>query len=249
MPFHLAAYRNAALANVANTDISAVTDDILAIANNHFLPQQDYDMIFAYAGSATLSRARINSPTNRQITVPFIRPINQAVIPANNYNFADYTDRPFRVKALEELAVEATSAVAMTEVFFALVALQTNFQPVPQGNVFTMRGTSVTAATSGAWSTLAVTWADNLPQYQYIVTGLEVQSTNAVAARIIFEQQVERPGTISITSLANRQPYGVYKGSLGVFGRFVTTRMPIIQVLCNGADAAHEIYMEIMRVG
>ena len=113
MPFHMSAYASTTLSTTANTDIAAVQDDILAISNNHFLPQKDYDLVFAYAQSATLNRVRLVSPTNRQVTLPFLRPVNAGATPATDPNVADYRSTPFGIQALEELALEATSDIAM----------------------------------------------------------------------------------------------------------------------------------------
>lgn len=248
MSFHLSAY-SVLVGTTANTDAPALTDDILAISNSHFLPQRDYDIWWAFASSATADRARIVSPTNRQITLPFIRPISAATLPPNDPNLQNFLANPFRVSALEELAVEATSNIAMgTERFYALLAFGTGFEPVPRGQQFKMRGTSTTAAVASAWTTLTVTWADILPAGTYICLGLEVQATNSVAARIIFENQVERPGSIGIGATGSRQHKIFEEQKCGVWGRFRTTRMPIVQVLNNATDASHTLYLDLMRV-
>lgn len=246
--FHLAAY-SALIDNTANTDVAALNDQILSVSNGHFLPQRDYSLIFAAVMAATLNRVRIVSPTNRQITLPIIRPIMTAVLPATAPNMADYRKNPFRIRGLEELALEATSGVAMgTERFTALVGLATSMETSPQGDIFTLRGTSTTAAVANAWTDLAITWADTLPAGNYAVVGLEVQSTNAQGARLIFENQTERPGSISITGLGNRTHLMFYKGELGRWGSFRSTRMPTVQVLANAADATHVIHLDIVRI-
>lgn len=246
--FHLCAY-SLALGTVANTDVPAVSDDILAISNSHFLPQRDYDLTFAAAMAATLNRARIVSPTNRQITLPFIRPIIAAALPPAVPNVADYTRNPFRIRGLEELAIEATSDIAMgTERCNVLVGLSSGFEPPPRGDVFTLRGTSTTAAVANAWTTLVTTWADILPAGTYACLGLEAIATNQVAARVIFENQVERPGCLGHATVGLKPWLKFQKGELGVWGRFKSTRMPIVQVLNNSTDAVHTVYMDLVRI-
>lgn len=246
--FHLSAYTEL-LGTTANTDIDALADQIMVIQNNHFLPQRDYNLIFAWAASATLNRARIVSPTARNVTLPFIRPINVAALPATDPNVADYSSNPFRVRGLEELAIEATSDIAMgTERFTALIGLETERVPVPRGDIYTIRGTSTTAATANAWSDITVTWADLLSQGEYAVIGMETQSTNGQASRLIFEDQTMRPGSISVSALANRTHKLFYKGALGVWGYMRSYRFPNVQVLANAADASHTVYMDLVRV-
>ena len=244
---HICAFTES-IAALTNEDIGALTDDVLAISNGHFLPQVDYDLLFAAALGPNMDRMRIVSPTNRQVTLPFIRPINVAALPAADPNVADYREAPFRIHALEELAVEATTNAAGPSRITGLLGLGGQVDPIPRGDVFTFRGTSTTAAVANAWTTLVVTFADILPAGNYVVIGGEVFSTNGIAWRAIYENQLWRPGGVSVNLLASRTHSMFYKGGLGVWGRFRSTRLPIIQVLANAADAVHEVYLDIIRV-
>lgn len=247
--FHLAAY-TALLGTTVDTDISPLTDSVLLIQNGHFVLQNDMYLFAAYAGSATLTRTRIILPSFRVVTTPWIRPISQATIPPNSPNLADYTGRPLRIKALEELQISATSAIAMgTERFTALLALGDTITAVPQGDTFTLRGTSTTAAVANAWSQLTMAWQDTLPQGTYTIVGLGHESTNAIACRLIVNGQPWRPGSLSFNSFANRQNDLWLKGGMGAWGQFRSVAMPIPEVLCNAADAVHEVYLDFIRSG
>lgn len=248
MSFHLAAY-SASVANTGNVDMAAIADQMLTIQNGHFLPQEDMNLLFAYAGSLTMQRTRIVSPTNRQITLPFIRPFNLALLPTNNPNVAWYAENPFRVKGLEELAVEVSQGGAGAEVATVLLGLQKNFESVPRGDEFTMRGTGTTTAVANAWTNCTVTWADALPQGNYVCTGFEAIGTTMKAARLIFENQWDRPGCIGTAVAGNRQFWRFYTPELGAYGRFRSTRMPNVEILCNAADTAQEFYLSFVRVG
>lgn len=246
--FHLSAYTLAALGNTADTDIPALTDDVLLIQNSHFVPANNLNIVAAQVMSATLNRVKLVQPTLRQITTPFIRPIVRGAIPVDLAGVADYRQNPLVAYGQEELAMQATSGVAMTERFYGLVWLCPRWEiPAPRAP-FLLRGTSTTAATTGAWTTLTTTWQDTPRSGNYQVTGLLVQSTNAVASRLIFEDQVWRPGAPSITAINNQASYYFLYGNMGVYGRFNAYRPPVVQVLANGADATHEIYLEISRI-
>src|SRR5512146_325488 len=78
--FHISAFF-ASLAAQTNGNLAALSDDIIPVSNNHLLPYRDYQLIKAYAGSATMTRARLNSGTIRQVNPTYIRPINGAVLP------------------------------------------------------------------------------------------------------------------------------------------------------------------------
>jgi hypothetical protein len=245
--FNLCAYYGN-LANVANTDTPSVVDDILAISNNHFLPQQDLDIIFAAAIGGLLDRQRIVSPTNRQITLPFIRPVHAAATFPTNPQVADYRDNPFRIRGLEELAVESTNTGAGPTDTWSLLALQTTFEPVPRGNIFTLRGTSTTATVADVWTTAAFAWADILPDGTYALVGGYLTGATEIAFRCILENQTWRPGGLAGTAAGNAAWPGQMKGGCGVWGRFKPTRMPIIQILNTAAVAAHTCYLDLVRV-
>lgn len=249
MSWHTAAYTTL-LGTTANTDIPALSDDVLTIFNNHFLLRKSYQLMMVWAASATLSRVRFDSPTMRFFGNPYIRPINVATLPANNPNALQIYTKPIILPQAEEIAIQATSAIAMgTERFTAVLMLGANIEAPPAGNVYWVRATSTTAATVNAWTTLTYTLETGLPTGNYAMVHSEVQSTNAFAHRWIFDEQIERPGFLSTTALGNRQPDDFYQLRYGVMGRFMNTSLPRLQVLANVADAAHEIYMGLIPLG
>lgn len=246
--YHLAAY-TASIGNTADTDVTALADDILTIQNSHFVLTQPMGLIAAMAMSATLSRAKLASPTMRQVASPFIRPITVAAIPAANPNMWLVDDNPFRLVPYEEIQCQATSGVAMTERFTALIWLQDVMTPIPSGNMIPLRLTSTTAAVANTWTTVTATFADTIPTGRYAMIESECQSTNAQAHRWIISNQYWRPGMPSMAALGSRLPYSITKGQWGVMGYFNSNDLPRLQVLCNGADAAHEAYLHVVRVG
>lgn len=247
MPYHLAAYTEAIDAT-ANNDVAALNDGIMAIANGHFLPQFNYQLLFAYAGSVTLDRARLNSPSYRQITLPFIIPVNVAALPATPPRLADYRQYPFHVRGLEELAMEATAGPVGTERFNGLIGLSDGMSPTPPGNVFTLRGTGTTAVVANTWTQVPITWADALEEGRYACVGLSAISTTAIAARLTFENQFLRPGCVGQATVADFNHEVFRKGRLGEWGRFRSTRMPLVEWLANAADAVETVYMDLIKV-
>lgn len=252
MPYHVAAYFES-IDNTADTDINALGDGVLSIRSNQFVFPDKTQLLWAAAMSATLSRARLSQATFNVITRPYIRPIEQAAVPGDNPHFADYHSEPFEINPDEQLAIEATSGIAMgSENFTALIGIARGpLQPIPSGPIWTLRGTATTTLTANAWSDLTVTWNNQLPGRNFAVVGLQVQSTGCQAARLSFPEsgQVWRPGCIGMTSLANEVPSLFRKGNLGfVWGTFNGFAMPNVQVLSNSADTSEEIYMDIMPI-
>ena len=246
---HLLAFEEA-VGTVADTDLDAITDDIVTIQNSHFFPSQDLKLVWAFACGATIDRAKIVTPMLRQITPPFIRPVNLGAAPISQQDVADYSEYPFQLRRNEEIAVELTSAIAMgTEQSFALLGVTQGLMPVPQGDIFTIRGTSTTAGVANTWVTTAMTWADTLPEGRYAVVGLDVVGAVEIAARLIFEEQTWRPGCVGNVLVSNQAPSIFRKGRLGVWGQFNNYAFPQVQILNTTTTAVHTAYMDLIRVG
>lgn len=247
--FHLGAYTEL-IDNTANTDVDALSDDVFAITNVHFLMPRDLLMFLAYAASATLTRARWSTPSINNISPIFIRPINVGALPTDDPNLADYRYNPVRLRAQEELKLEATSGVAMgTERFTGLFWLGDSITQAPPGDVYTLRATATTAAVANSWTTISLTWDNQLPAGSYAVIGGEYQATNALAFRCIFDDQWMRPGALGLTALGRRTAKPFYDGGMGLWGRFRTISLPRVQVLNNSTDGAHTLYLQCVRTG
>jgi hypothetical protein len=246
--FHLLAnYIN--IGTTTDTDITPVTDNVILIQNSHFVFQSDMSLLLATLMEATPSRARIVTPSLRIPSTPWIRPLLGAATPPNNPHLADYRYNPLTIRALEEFEWLATSGLTMgNEHATALSWVGDGITPAPAGRITTLRGTSTTAASANAWTSVTVTWQDTLPSGVYAIVGLQHQSANAQACRLIINGQQWRPGALSVTSLANSSHPAFLKGGLGQWGTFRSVAMPIPEVLCNAADAAHEIYLEFVQI-
>ena len=238
-----------AAGNTANTNQPPVQDGIMVIQNSHFLPQRDMYLLYGYHSGVTEQRARITTPKTRQISPIFIRPINAALLPATLTRPADYRSNPFRLAALEEIAVESTnSAVGPNNSFTVLGLSPGPSNPPASGDVYTMRGTGTGTAGAAAWTQIVMTWADTLPAGRYQCVGLNASSATMIAARLIFDQQAWRPGCIGGVDETTIQDQMFRFGGLGVWGEFNAYAMPNVEVLCNAADAAYIVYLDLIRI-
>lgn len=241
--YHICAYSATGAQNV-ETDLAPVPDTVLPVFNAHFFPQDPLQLLFAAAMSTNISRARIQTPTLNQITTPFIRGVMSGLVPTTPGQVANYVQNPLPLKAREEIIVFGTqTAVAATRIT-ALLGLLFTPLPIAAGSQYTIRGTSTTAAVANVWTLLTVTWQNQLPQGNYAVTGLQHQSANGQAARILFLGQYYRPGCMSMAALGDYAHPIFRMGYMGQWGMFRDNIMPNVEVLANGADAVHELYMD-----
>jgi len=232
-----------------NGDIQPIVDNVETIQNNHFVPQIDKDIIWATAISVGMQRARFNSPTMRQVSPRFLsRVIGGALPTSTSYMVDDMRESPLKMRALEELAMEVTHDTGAAEDVNCFMGIRTRTRPKPAGPIWTMRGTSATTPTADVWSDLAVVWADNLPSGEYEVVGLDYQSAAGLAARLIFEDQRERPGCIARADPNQHVDPIFMNGNLGGWGRFSSNRMPDVQTVSNAATAPIGIFLQFVRI-
>jgi len=245
--FHTVAY-SASIAQLTDSDIPALADQIIPIVNGHFQPQEPLDLVFAVQLGLLVDRARLSTPKMRQVVLPQIRPFNALLLPPTDPNVADYRANPFKLVKGEEVASLVTTNAAGPGVVTTILGLQVNREPMPAGDVYTMRGTSTTAAVANTWTDITMTYADSLPAGTYAVVGMEHFSATGKAARIICDNQYWRPGCLSINALGARAHDMFRKGGLGQWGRFENTSMPRVQVLDNAVAAVHEVYLDLIRL-
>lgn len=246
--FHLFAFSDT-ITNTANDQVNALTDEVFTIQNNNFLPNDDMYLGAFMALGATINQARLTSPTLRQITPPQIVPVQLSLNPVNDPNYADWLTKPLLVRGGEELQMQATGSSTASTAAVGLGWAFTQLDPIPPYDQYTIYGTSTTAAVSLTWTTVAYTLQDQLPTGEYALISSKVNSTNAIAHRWIIDNMFWRPGMSSDTLITNRQPLWMPPGSLGIMGKFRNTSMPRLQVLVNGTDNAHTIYLRIARIG
>lgn len=246
--FHLAA-NFVALANVANTEVPALQDDVLQVRNSRHTPSQDMRMVAAYSSAVTLLRTRINTPNVRKVTPSFLMPVGTTLLPPTDPNFVDFRAFPFVFKRDEGIVWESTDSAAGPNNHYILSWLTNNLTPAPIGDIFTVRGTSTTAAVASAWTTVSVTWDADLVEGMYAVVGGIYIATNAVAFQLVFEEQTWRPGGLGGANIGIRAPWPQYKGGFGEWGRFRSLNPPLVRVLNDSTDNAHTFHLDVVRVG
>ena len=100
------------------------------------------------------------------------------------------------------------------------------------------------------WSELTdLTWTNSLPQGTYSVCGLSVYSATAIAARLIIQNQVPRPGIVASADVTTTQEPMFSYGEMGEYGRFESFVMPQVEVLAHTADTAQSVVLQVIRVG
>lgn len=247
MPFHVVAY-TANTFGAASFDMQPASDAIMSIQNNHYLPHVQLMQFGGWFGGVNLTSIKLVTPRSRQVVPPPMYPIQAVAIPPDRPHIFDRRGNPFMLNAVEEVSIQATLGGTANALTSAVLFWGTSMDAVPAGDVYTLHGTASTPVTALTWSQIAITWDQTLPAGTYAMIGSVHQSPNAIAHRWIFKDQMLRPGFLSVTSLQNISEPSLYFGGWGKFGQFNTFTFPVLEVLANGADGAHDVTMNIVRV-
>lgn len=248
MPIHMLAWAES-LASVTSDSLTTVNDPIIPTSNGLFLLNKNYNLFGVMGMGTTLSRLAIVQPSIRVICDDFVRPINLTLLPGDNAPIADYRSKPFPLAMNENLDLQATTSAAGPAVTSALAWINSDrsLMPLPGGNIYTLRGTSTTTAIVNTWTLQTMTWQNTLPQGSYYVVGMEAIGTTCKGARLIFPNQIERPGCAGLASLGIRTYDGWFrKGGLGIWGQFTNWNFPQVEAFCGSADTALEVYLDLV---
>lgn len=244
---HVVAYAGSII-NAVLTDVPAVIDEIATIVNNHFQLWDDMYLFGGYFAATNATRARLNSPTFRQISQPFIYPVELATGPTSNPAYQSFLDRPMKVPKGEEISMEALQSSAGAQQVTGVLFLGKDLVNVPSGDIITARFTATTTHTANLWSNIPYTLDQSLPNGTYALVGSRVESTSAIAHRWIIPGLFSRPGALSSRLVQNVQTDDFRNRRMGELGRFLNVALPILQVFSNIADTSDVGYMELIKV-
>jgi hypothetical protein len=245
--YHVAAFGSSLAASTLE-QVDAITEQQLTIANDRFLLQQDWNLVFAAALGTDLQRARLNQPSMRSVSLPWIRPINDGDDIPTDPGVADYRRNPFRLKGQESLSVDAFQDNASAQWAYVIAGLQSVNTPAPVGDTFTIRGTGSTTLTADVWNTVPITWDDNLEGGYYAIVGGTAISATGIAFRVALQGQWIRPGGLCVGDVSERSHPMFSNGGLGKWGEFESDALPNIEILASAADTAQEVYLDIIKI-
>jgi hypothetical protein len=260
MPAHLVAYRTSIATGTTAQRVDAITDGVIpirgGIAFARLVPSTDFFLVAAAAVGGSVTSVRVYTDSMRPVGYDYIRPINRGggTLFSDNPKLQTLFDTPLRLRGSEEIRVEATQNSGADQVVHCLLWLADGLEPFPAGvEARWIRYTDGTTVTANQWTRLsALTFEQSLATGRYAVLGLEHFSTNGQAARLIFENQSARPGVMALSGSnvgLNRNHAAFYDGSFGVLGYFHSSSLPLIEVLCDAADASAEGYLRIAKIG
>lgn len=248
--FHVLAFTLNTGAGLTNQDAPGVTDGYATLQNSHYVINQDVQVRAAYAQGATLSRARINTPALRQISLPSIVPVEVAATPSDYPALCEYDPFMPILKAIDEIAVEVSNSGGVADREIAGLWVQPiGGRPAQQGPTFTVRCTAAITTGNLTWGAGALVFDQTLPAGRYQVVGMDLIGANAIFARLRFSDQTMLPGCLARATIAATPRDTFRMGKFGAFGEFVTQSAPTLEGFGSAALTTQEIYLDLVRVG
>lgn len=238
MPQHLLAFSVSAAGTLTYSQINAVADQLYTRQNNEFQIPKDCWCMWAAALGTGLTAARIFTASLRLRGNPQIWPFQLAALNTTNPAYVDFTDEPLKLVKEENLRVEGSHTGAGPDLNRAFVAIQ---QTPPNYNMNYrqgrwVRGTASITTVAEGWSSLgALTFDDVLEGGSYAVYGFAGVEASCFAARLVFQDQYERPGSLSPVLVSNMPMYSTWQTNQGLLGVFDTYSPPQIEGFSSGA--------------
>jgi hypothetical protein len=224
-------------------------DPTITQSNNSFVMPSNGNILFGYYQGATASRGRIQTQSLQARFLPNIYPVSTGLSQIFECNIADYTRAPIPVVTNDFLEVDIINGGS--EASYAAVAVSFDNTPAVLSNTLILRGTSTTTLSANVYTTLSITWDQNLPSGLYSISGASVVSSTGVLFRLILTGQEYRPGGITTQQISYRpHPLFRYPGLLPEWGRFTNVQMPRCEVLATAADSGTQnIFLHCTKVG
>lgn len=249
MPFHCSAYWQTALA-ASSVDIvvPAVLDQSINTQNSRIQLMENRDLMGAWAASANLTLAKMDSASLLLNGRPIITPINQGAAGGNLPAIEWYADMGFTLPMTELIGVLAsTNSGGASDTAAALIHTK-GMTPIAGGRIRTVRATAACAGAKGSWFLSPLTFDTLLAVGTYRLVGAVSDGANLILSRFVFPNQVDRPGGPSVSSVANYVADYFRRGKCGGWGDFQNYNPPQVECLGNGTLSTQEFFLDLQKI-
>jgi len=195
---------------------------------------------------ASAVRAQVQSPSLRILTNLDIEPIILAAVFGSPPEVLFHPPNPIPVEPEESLNFAVESDPAGVVAHYGLVWISDGPQPQITAHMFTVRATATIQQVAGTWTNGNMVFGQVLPAGRYQVVGMRVRSADGVAARLVFPEQIPRPGVPVVNAIADIDPRSFRFGRAGIWGEFPHTTPPTMDIL-GGVAAAQIILLDLVR--
>lgn len=232
------------------TDMLAVIGDPLTINNNHFILGQDAKLMLAYVfGQVDITDAQLQTPLLRTVAIPKLTPLDIVTAPSSRTPVINYKKNPLLLKAGEENTIQISAGTfTIGNTYYAALWIGDGNYAIPMGQVYTVGFTASVAVALNTWANGPITLTNPLPSGTYVIVGMSVYGANLAFARLWIPGQVWRPGVIAGKVAGFIPPPCFRFGEMGVWGQFVQTSPPSLDVFGTGTTTTQTGQMDLIKV-
>lgn len=217
--------------------VPPINDGLIRFNANVIQTTDDWKVYATFVGGADLSQVRLNSPSMRIRGYPNLTPLNDSHLAGSRPGLYDCRDFPLQLKSMENASLQATNAGAAAAIALFTMSRDGGNMNVNHSALRKVKFTATLTSIAFGWSPeVNVTLTDDLEAGRYEVYGMECYEADLIAARLVFKDQVERPG-IPGQQLVSDIGSPIYMGGLGVWGSFDSITPPFIQAIHVAAAA------------
>ncbi|OHB72325.1 MAG: hypothetical protein A2V70_19485 [Planctomycetes bacterium RBG_13_63_9] len=249
--FHLAAFEQSIDPAAALVAINGIREEQFQVNTVDFRVKAGLDSVLGAAATindASATRAQLQSPSLRMLANLDVEPIIAALLfgslPVSGFR----PGKPVPLVADENVNFAVQSDPAAAAIHRGFVWFGDGPQTPVDGSFFTIRATSAVTLVTGTWVNGNVVFGQVLPTGRYQVIGMRARGANLVAARLVFPEQVARPGCLAVNAIGNLSDEAFRAGYAGVWGEFDNTVPPTVDCL-GTVDAAQTYLLDLVKIG
>ena len=239
------------LINETLDNIAGLADTKYQINGDDIRVPKDYNkLIAAYAVGATMTRARLSSPSLLKRAPLELAALDAAAEPTSRPPLIKMVDNPFQLDSGEALNAFTTNSVTTAlDQSIAVWLAKGKITPVKDSNIFSIRASSATTLTADAWSNCSLTLDSDLEVGTYEIVGAKLWGATCILGRFIFATDENRPGMIAHDAITDIDEEIFRHGNVGVWGEFEHDTPPKLEVYAAAADTAQNLILDIRKKG
>ncbi len=193
------------------------------------------------------TRAQIQSPSLRMLANLDVEPIVLAAVLGSPPEVLFHPENPIPITVSEALNFAFLSTPTGAQAHYGIVWLADGIQAPVTGHIFTLRATATVQQTVDTWSNGNLVYDQTIPAGKYQVVGMRIRSTDLVIGRLVFPEQIPRPGVPAVNAIADLDARTFRYGRSGIWGEFPHDVPPTLDVL-GGTAAAQTVFLDLIRV-
>lgn len=226
--------------NASQAYVPAPNDQVLLKFDaNTYIPQKTLRLQRLYALAPNATEISIDSPLTRPIGPPQIQPFDTGTEPSTLPPINKYDANAMTWATNDPMGIRvsrAGSGAADCQVLGWVSDTQVGKVDGPTWPV--KMSVPSTVLTTTSWVGQTATVGQSLPPGNYRVVGMSALGSTLLAARLVFQNQVWRPGCLAQDAAAEYDWEWFRRGNFGDYGVFNAYALPTVELVGLSAGAA-----------